>query len=230
MQLPNPLCIFGRQRTLSRQLVVNLDLTHLVNELKTIPMDRNSIPRLVVICVSTFVTATSFGQTFGSYEFQAKDLAISGGESSPTNLAACTYIGKLSIGTNGVITGTITRREFPADSSTSKPNSVTIDPAKSKVAGGQAYHGQTRTVITNAGSIITTTETTYGSDFSIVATNKSLTNFLIKGRALHTIGQIITKSTAPPPIASPATNNYRIVDLDGVSFSSGQVRGIFNAN
>lgn len=190
-------------------------------------------PRFLATCAALAFTTACHAQLTGNYNFEAKDLEISGGETSLTNFAACVYIGKLSIaGTNGVITGSITRREFTSESGNSTPKTLTIDAGKSKVSGGLAYHGETKTVITNdpsgiSMSVTTTTQTLYGADFFITATNRSLTNFVVKGRAVHRVVQEVTKSEGMPSY----TNKYRIVELGGASFSSGQTtRGVFNAN
>lgn len=179
---------------------------------------------LAVILAALTLTASVQAQSMG--KFQVSNLEVSGGENNVTNTGAAIYFGNVNISSNGVISGTILRREFAHNKTNSSLVRAPIQPSDSKIFGTILKEGTFTNLWTNDYSRTTSVDTLYRADFYIAT---SISNFFIKGRATQRSTRIIEVYNDGHS-AYTNTNNYTSVSLGGVAFGAGQARGAFAAD
>jgi hypothetical protein len=187
-------------------------------------MKNSPIFYLPLILAALTLTSSVQAQSMG--KFQVSNLEVSGGENNVTNTGAAIYSGNVNISSNGIISGTILRRDFAHNKTNSSLVRTTIQTSNSKMFGTILKEGTFTNVWTNDYSRTTSVDTIYRADFYIAT---SLSNFFIKGRATQRSTRMIEVYNDGEG-AYTNTNSYTSVSLGGVSFGAGQARGVFAAD
>lgn len=196
---------------------------------RVLSMTKSKFPLFLQMTLIALLAADLSAQTTNN--FQASRMEVSGGETPVTNNASAMYYGLVNIATNGVITGTINRRNFASAATNSTAASVTI--TNSRIFGPIVLENTfTNHENWGGGSGSMVTEKVYSADFHLSTT---IPSFFVKGRATQRmLTSVQTNAWAGPGGGFPGetnktTNYYRYVALGGVSFNAGQTRGLFNA-